>query len=47
MAVGSTLPETAELHTLDVPEVNDRYVIVDGQTVLGEPATRKIARIIK
>ena len=47
--VGATLPETIELHTLDAPdlEVQYRYVVVDGQTVLVEPETREIVHIIE
>ena len=46
VAVGSTLPETVELHTLDVPDVSYRYVVYDGKTVLVEPETRKIVHVI-
>lgn len=47
IAVGATLPETVELHTLDVPDVTYRYVVVDGKTVLVEPETRKIVHVIE
>jgi hypothetical protein len=46
VVVGSTLPETVELHALDVPDVSYRYVVLDGQTVLVEPETRKIVHVI-
>jgi hypothetical protein len=45
--IGSTLPETVELHALDVPDVKYQYVVVGGQTVLVEPETRKIVHIMK
>jgi hypothetical protein len=44
--VGTTLPDTVELHKLDVPDVKYSYVMVDGRTVLVEPETRKIVHII-
>ena len=49
IAVGSTLPDTIELHTLDVPDLETQYsyVVVDGRTVLDEPDTREIVHIIE
>ena len=47
ITVGSTLPDTVELHAIDVPDVKYRYVVVDGQTVVVEPETRKIIHIMK
>src|SRR3954453_12966383 len=47
ITVGSTLPETIELQPIDVPDVQYRYVVFDNQTVLVEPGTRKIIRIMK
>jgi hypothetical protein len=44
--VGATLPDTVELHKLDVPDVKYSYVMVEGRTVLVEPETRKIVHII-
>jgi hypothetical protein len=44
--IGSTVPETVELQTLDVPDVQYRYVVVDGRTVLVEPQSRKIVHIL-
>ncbi|TIP81854.1 MAG: DUF1236 domain-containing protein, partial [Mesorhizobium sp.] len=43
--IGSTLPDTVELH--EVPDVEYRYVIVDNQTVIVDPDTRKIVKIIR
>lgn len=47
--VGTTLPDTVELHMIDTPDVSVeyRYVVVDGQTVLVEPETREIVQIIE
>jgi hypothetical protein len=44
--IGTALPETVELHTIDAPDVKYRYVVVDNRTVLVEPETRKIIRIL-
>jgi len=44
--VGSTLPDTVELHSIDAPDVQYKYVVVDGQTVLVDPGTRKIVKVI-
>ncbi|MER8427960.1 DUF1236 domain-containing protein [Mesorhizobium sp. M0976] len=43
--VGSTLPDTVELH--EVPDVKYRYVVVDNQTVLVDPGTRRIVKVIQ
>ncbi|WEX11628.1 DUF1236 domain-containing protein [Chelativorans sp. AA-79] len=47
--VGTTLPDTIELHPLEAPdlEAEYRYVVVDGRTVLVEPETRRIVHIIQ
>jgi hypothetical protein len=44
--VGTTLPETVEVHKLDVPDVKYDYVVVDNKTVLVEPGTRKIVHVM-
>ncbi|MEI8701799.1 MAG: DUF1236 domain-containing protein [Mesorhizobium sp.] len=44
--VGSTLPDTVELHPIDVPDVEYRYVVVDDRTVLVDPGTRRIVQVI-
>jgi len=49
IGVGSTLPDTVELHSIDAPDVQPvySYVLVDGRTVLVDPATRRIVQIIE
>jgi hypothetical protein len=42
--IGSTLPDTVELH--EVPNVKYRYVVVDNRTVIVDPGTRKIVKVI-
>jgi hypothetical protein len=46
VSVGASLPETVELHTVDVPDVKYRYAVVGGKTVLVEPSTRKVVHVI-
>ncbi|MER9976377.1 DUF1236 domain-containing protein [Mesorhizobium sp. M0085] len=43
--VGSTLPDSVELH--EVPNVKYRYVFVDNRTVVVDPGTRKIVKVIQ
>ncbi|TIN44581.1 MAG: DUF1236 domain-containing protein [Mesorhizobium sp.] len=43
--IGSTLPETVELH--EVPDTKYRYVVVDNRTVVVDPGTRKIIKVIE
>jgi hypothetical protein len=43
--IGTAIPDTVELH--EVPNVKYRYVVVDNQTVLVDPGTRKIVKIIQ
>ncbi|TIN46238.1 MAG: DUF1236 domain-containing protein [Mesorhizobium sp.] len=43
--IGSTLPETVELH--EVPNTKYRTVVVDNRTVVVDPGTRKIVKVIE
>ncbi|TIO11095.1 DUF1236 domain-containing protein [Mesorhizobium sp.] len=43
--IGSTLPDTVELY--EVPDVEYRYVVIDDQTVIVDPGTRRIVKIIQ
>jgi hypothetical protein len=43
--IGSTLPDTVELH--EVPDTEYRYVVVDNRTVVVDPGTRKIIKVIE
>jgi hypothetical protein len=49
VSVGATLPDTIELHALDVPKIQKKYeyVVIGKQTVLVEPQTRKIVQVIE
>ena len=42
--IGSTVPDTVELH--EVPNVQYRYVVVDNRTVIVDPGTRKIVKVL-
>ncbi|GLS34723.1 hypothetical protein GCM10010869_03110 [Mesorhizobium tianshanense] len=43
--IGSALPDTVELH--EVPDTKYSYVVVDDRTVVVDPGTRKIIKIIE
>ncbi|MER8478080.1 DUF1236 domain-containing protein [Mesorhizobium sp. M0220] len=43
--IGSTLPDTVELH--EVPDVKYRYTVIDNRTVVVDPDTHKIIKIIE
>ncbi|RWJ98113.1 MAG: DUF1236 domain-containing protein [Mesorhizobium sp.] len=45
LSIGSTLPDTVELH--EVPNVKYRYVVVDNKTVIVDPGTRKVVKVIQ
>ena len=47
--VGEPLPEAVEVYDLEVPEFEPqyRYVVIDGQTVLVEPESRRIVHILQ
>ncbi|MGX5844843.1 DUF1236 domain-containing protein [Mesorhizobium sp. ArgA1] len=45
--VGSALPDTVELHTIDVPDVRYKYTVVGDHAVLVDPDTRKVVQIIE
>jgi hypothetical protein len=49
VSVGATLPDTIELHALNVPKIQKKYeyVVIGKQTVLVEPQTRKIVQVIE
>ncbi|TPJ54992.1 DUF1236 domain-containing protein [Mesorhizobium sp. B2-7-1] len=42
--IGSTLPDTVDLQ--EVPNVKYRYVVVDNRTVIVDPGTRKIVKVL-
>lgn len=48
VSVGTALPDTIDLQQIDVPDVSTeyQYVVVNGQTLVVDPQTRKIVQII-
>lgn len=44
LGIGSTLPDTVELH--EIPDVQYRYVVVNDHTVVVDPSTRRIVEVI-
>lgn len=44
--IGSTLPDTVELHRIDSPDVNYSYTVIDGRTVVVEPETHRIVKVL-
>lgn len=42
--IGTALPDTVELHK--IPDVKYEYVVVDNRTVVVDPGTRKIIKIL-
>ncbi|UDL87679.1 DUF1236 domain-containing protein [Mesorhizobium sp. PAMC28654] len=45
--LGSKLPDTVELHRIDVPDVRYQYVVVGGRTYLVDPDTHEIVQEIE
>jgi len=45
--IGSKLPDTVELHRIEAPDVAYEYVVVDNRTVLVDPSTRQIVKVIE
>ncbi|TPM28267.1 DUF1236 domain-containing protein [Mesorhizobium sp. B2-3-4] len=43
--IGTALPDTVELH--EVPNVKYRYTVIDDRTVIVDPGTHKIIKIIQ
>jgi hypothetical protein len=46
--VGTVVPETVEIHQLAVPSLPKEYdyMVVNGQTVIVDPETRKIVQVL-
>ncbi|RUW49587.1 MAG: DUF1236 domain-containing protein [Mesorhizobium sp.] len=45
LSLGTALPDTVELH--EVPNVKYRYTVIDNRTVIVDPGTHKIIKIIQ
>ena len=44
--IGSSLPDTVELHAIDSGDVKYDYVVIDNRTVVVEPQTRRIVKVL-
>jgi hypothetical protein len=44
--IGSSVPDTVELHRIEDPKVTYSYTVVGGKTYVVEPGTRKIVHVI-
>lgn len=44
--LGSRVPDDVELYSVEAPDVRYRYVVIDDRTVLVDPDTRQIVRVI-
>lgn len=44
--IGNKLPDTVELHAVEVPDMTYQYVVVGGRTVLVDPGTREIVYVL-
>jgi hypothetical protein len=45
--IGNVLPDTVVVERVDVPDVQYEYVVVDNRTVLVEPGTRRIVKVLE
>ncbi|MGN6465288.1 MAG: DUF1236 domain-containing protein, partial [Rhizobiaceae bacterium] len=47
--VGTVVPDSVEIRQLDVPDMQVQYdyMVVNGQTVLVDPQTRKIVEVLQ
>ncbi|PZV39735.1 DUF1236 domain-containing protein [Mesorhizobium kowhaii] len=45
--IGTALPDTVELHAIDVPDVRYKYTVVGDHAVLVDPDTRKVVQIVE
>jgi hypothetical protein len=43
--IGSTVPDTVELHRIEKPDVAYSYTVVGNRTVIVDPGTRKIVKV--
>ncbi len=45
--IGSTVPDTVELHAIEAPDMQYEYVVVDNRTVIVDPGTRRIVQVLE
>jgi hypothetical protein len=44
--IGSTVPDTVEIHKIDAPDVAYSYTVVGSRTYVVEPETRKVVHVL-
>lgn len=44
--IGSTVPDTVEIHKIDAPDVTYSYTVVGNRTYVVESGTRKIIKVL-
>ena len=44
--IGSTVPDTVEVHRIDAPDIAYSYTVVGGRTYVVESGTRKVVKIL-
>ncbi len=44
--IGSPIPDTVELHTIEAPDVHYDYTVIEGRTYIVEPGTREVVQIL-
>jgi len=44
--IGSTVPDTVEIHKIDAPDVIYSYTVVGDRTYVVEPGSRKIVHVL-
>jgi hypothetical protein len=45
--IGSTVPQEVELHAIEAPDVQYRYVVVNNRTLVVDPATNTVVEVIE
>lgn len=44
--IGTPIPDTVELHTIEAPDVHYDYTVVGGRTYVVDPNTREVIQIL-
>jgi hypothetical protein len=44
--IGSTVPDTVEIHKIDAPDIAYSYTVVGGRTYVVESGTRKVVKVL-
>lgn len=44
--IGTPIPDTVELHTIEAPDVHYDYTVVGGRTYVVDPNTREVIQVL-